>query len=68
MSETKKEAAKLLRKYGKMRMELHSLERELTRAVLAYATEQKLGFYDKDKFPVRLMVEAEMQAKRKKAA
>ena len=68
MSETKKQAAKLLRKYDKMRMELHSLERELTRAVLAYATEQKLGFYDKDKFRVRLMVEAEMQAKRKKAA
>ena len=68
MSDTKKQAAKLLRKYDKMRMELHSLERELTRAVLAYATEQKLGFYDKDKFRVRLMVEAEMQAKRKKAA
>ena len=68
MSDTKKEAAKLLRKYDKMRMELHSLERELTRAVLAYATEQKLGFYDKDKFRVMLMVEAEMQAKRKKAA
>ena len=68
MSETKKQAAKLLRKYDKMRMELHSLERELTRAVLAYATEQKLGFYDKDKFRVRLMVEAEMAAKREKAA
>ena len=68
MSDTKKQAAKLLRKYDKMRMELHSLERELTRAVLAYATEQKLGFYDKDKFRVRLMVEAEMAAKRKKAA
>ena len=68
MSNTKKQAAKLLRKYDKMRMELHSLERELTRAVLAYATEQKLGFYDKDKFRVRLMVEAEMAAKREKAA
>ena len=68
MSDTKKQAAKLLRKYDKMRMELHSLERELTRAVRAYADEQKLGFYDKDKFRVRLMVEAEMAAKRKKAA
>ena len=68
MSDTKKQAAKLLRKYDKMRMELHSLERELTRAVLAYATEQKLGFYDKDKFRVMLMVEAEMASKRKKAA
>ena len=68
MSDTKKQAAKLLRKYDKMRMELHSLERELTRAVRAYADEEKLGFYDKDKFRVRLMVEAEMQAKRKKAA
>lgn len=68
MSETKKQAAKLLRKYDRMRMELHSLERELTRAVRAYADEEKLGFYDKDKFRVRLMVEAEMAAKRKKAA
>ena len=67
MSDTKKQAAKLLRKYDKMRLELHSLERELTRAVLAYATEQKLGFYDKDKFRVMLMVEAEMEAKRKAA-
>lgn len=68
MTDKKKEAAKLLRKYDKMRLELHSLERELTRAVLAYAAEQKLGFYDKDKFRVRLMVEAEMAAKRKKVA
>ena len=68
MTDTKKQAAKLLRKYDKMRLELHSLERELTRAVRAYATEQKLGFYDKDKFRVRLMVEAEMAAKRKKVA
>lgn len=68
MSETKKQAAKLLRKYDKMRLELHYLERELTRAVRAYADEEKLGFYDKDKFRVRLMVEAEMAAKRKKAA
>lgn len=68
MTETKKKAIRLLRKYDKMRMELHSLERELTRAVMAYATEQKLGFYDKDKFRVRLMVEAEMRAKRSKAA
>lgn len=68
ISPTKKQAIKLLRKYDKMRLELHAVERELTRAVLAYATEQKLGFYDKDKFRVMLMVEAEMQAKRRKAA
>lgn len=67
-SPAKKQAIKLLRKYDKMRLELHAVERELTRAVLAYATEQKLGFYDKDKFRVMLMVEAEMQAKRRKAA
>ena len=67
MTETKRKAIRLLRKYDKMRLELHSLERELTRAVRAYATEQKLGFYDKDKFRVMLMVEAEMEAKRKAA-
>ena len=69
MTETKRKAIRLLRKYDKMRMELHSLERELTKAVRAYADEERLrGFYDKDKFRVSLMVQAEMDAKRKKAA
>lgn len=69
MTETKRKAIRLLRKYDKMRLELHSLERELTRAVRAYADEERLlGFYDKDKFRVSLMVQEEMAAKRKKAA
>ena len=67
MTETKRKAVKLLRKYDKMRMELHALERELTKAVRAYADEQKLGWYDKDKFRVSLMVQQEVKAKRKAA-
>ena len=68
MTEAKRKAVKLLRKYDKMRMELHALERELTKAVRAYADEQKLGWYDKDKFRVSLMVQDEVRAKRSKAA
>ena len=67
MTETKRKAVRLLRKYDKMRMELHALERELTKAVRAYADEQKLGWYDKDKFRVSLMVQQEVKAKRKAA-
>ena len=68
MTETKKKAIRLLRKYDKMRLELHALERELTRAVRAYADEQGLkGWYDKDKFRVGLMVQEETKAKRKAA-
>ena len=67
MTEAKRKAVKLLRKYDKMRMELHALERELTKAVRAYADEQKLGWYDKDKFRVSLMVQQEVKAKRKAA-
>ena len=69
MSDKKKQALKLLRKYDKMRMELKVLERELTRAVRAYADEQGLkGWYDKDKFRVTMMVQDEMRTKRSKAA
>ena len=67
MTETKRKAVRLLRKYDKMRLELHALERELTKAVRAYADEQKLGWYDKDKFRVSLMVQEETKAKRKAA-
>lgn len=69
MSDKKKQALKLLRKYDKMRNELRLLERELTRAVRAYADEQGLkGWYDKDKFRVTMMVQDEMRTKRSKAA
>ena len=69
MTETKKKAIRLLRKYDKMRNDLRLLERELTHAVRAYANEQGLkGWYDKDKFRVSLMVQEEMRAKRSKAA
>lgn len=68
MSETKRKAIRLLRKYDKMRNDLRLLERELTRAVLAYATEQKLGFYDKDKFRVSLIVQEEMKLRAKRKA
>lgn len=69
MTETKKKAIRLLRKYDKMRNDLRLLERELAHAVRAYADEQGLkGWYDKDKFRVSLMVQDEVRAKRSKAA
>lgn len=69
MTETKRKAIRLLRKYDKMRNDLRLLERELTHAVRAYADEQGLkGWYDKDKFRVSLMVQDEVRAKRSKAA
>lgn len=68
MTDTKKKAIRLLRKYDKMRNDLRLLEQELNRAVRAYADEERLlGWYDKDKFRVSLMVQAEMAAKRKAA-
>ena len=69
MSETKRKAIRLLRKYDKMRMELHALERELTKAVRAYADEERLlGWYDKDKFRVSLIVQEEMKLRTKRKA
>ena len=69
MSDTKKQAIRLLRKYDKMRMELRLLEQELNEAVRAYADEERLlGWYDKDKFRVSLIVQEEMAAKKRKAA
>ena len=68
MSETKRKAIKLLRKYDKMKSDLRLLEQELNKAVRAYADEERLlGWYDKDKFRVGLMVQEETKAKRKAA-
>jgi hypothetical protein len=59
MTETKKRAAKLLRKYDQKRIALRELERELNKAVQAYACEEKLGWYNKDKFRLALQMESE---------
>ena len=67
MTETERRAARLLRKYDKMRNELRELERELKIAVLAFAAEEKLGWYDKDKFRVRQQMRQERQTKEKAA-
>lgn len=66
MTETEKKAIKLLRKYDKMRIELRKLEQELNRAVLAFAREEKLGWYDRDKFRARLHTLAEVKARNAK--
>lgn len=67
MTETERRAARLLRKYDKMRNELRELEHELKIAVLAFAAEEKLGWYDKDKFRVRQQMRQERQTKEKAA-
>lgn len=43
MSDSKKEAAKLLRKYDKMRMEMRTLEHDLARACADYG--RSIGVY-----------------------
>ena len=63
MSRAKYKAARLLRKYDKLRAELRATEQLLTVAVRAYADEQKFGWYDKDKLRVALMIEAEQKEK-----
>lgn len=63
MSKAKQRAARLLRKYDKMRAELRAVEHELNLAVRAYADEQKFGWYDRDKFRVALMIERERKEK-----
>ena len=69
MSETKRKAIRLLRKYDKMRNDLRLLEQELNKAVRAYADEERLlGWYDKDKFRVSLIVQEEMQLRAKRKA
>jgi hypothetical protein len=67
MTETERRAARLLRKYDKMRNELRELEHELKIAVLAFAAEEKLGWYDKDKFRLRQQMRQERQTKEKAA-
>ena len=69
MSETKRKAIKLLRKYDKMKSDLRLLEQELNKAVRAYADEERLlGWYDKDKFRVSLIVQEEMKLRAKRKA
>ena len=69
MSETKRKAIRLLRKYDKMKNDLRLLEQELNKAVRAYADEERLlGWYDKDKFRVSLIVQEEMKLRTKRKA
>lgn len=63
MTRAKHNAARLLRKYDKLRVELRATEQALTAAVRVYADEQKFGWYDKDKLRVALMIEAEQKEK-----
>lgn len=68
MTETERRAARLLRKYDKMRNDLRELEHELKIAVLAFAAEEKLGWYDKDKFRLRQQMRQERQTKERVSA
>ena len=69
MTEAKRKAIRLLRKYDKMKNDLRLLEQELNKAVRAYADEERLlGWYDKDKFRVSLIVQEEMKLRAKRKA
>lgn len=63
MTETEKKAADLLRTYDKLRADLRDVERELNAAIRAFATEEKFGWYDKDKFRLRQQMRAELEGK-----
>ena len=63
MTRAKAKAARLLRKYDRLRAELRATEQLLTAAIRVYADEQKFGWYDKDKLRVALMIEAEQKEK-----
>lgn len=57
---TKKEAAALLRKYDKMRLEMRALEHELAKACAAYGKSQGIWGFTRDHL--------RMQLEREKAA
>ena len=61
MTQTEKNAARLLRKYDRLRAEMRDVERELNVAIRAFASEEKFGWYDKDKFRLRQQMRAEMR-------
>ena len=66
MTDTKKQAIQLLRKYDKMRKELREVERELAKAATAYGRE--LGYYGFSKDMLRIRLENEAEDKRRTAA
>jgi hypothetical protein len=57
---TKKEAAALLRKYDKMRVELRTLEHELAKACAEYGKSQGIWGFTRDH--LRLQLEREKAA------
>lgn len=61
MSELKKKAAKLLRKYDETRAKLRELEKELDAACTAYGREANYLWLSPDKFRVILITEQEQR-------
>jgi hypothetical protein len=59
MSNTKQEAARLLRKYDKMRHELRALEHELAKACVAYGKETGRWGWNRDNMRSELEREKE---------
>lgn len=57
MSEAKKHAVKLLRKYDQSRRDLRELERELHAACAAYGRERGLWGFNKDHLRIQLQNE-----------
>lgn len=67
MSETKKQAVALLRRYDALRAELRTVERDLNRTVTEYGKEKGLYGMNKDHFRIQIdneeaiLREAEME-------
>lgn len=62
MSETKQQAAKLLREYDELRARLRIIEPQLSKAVNAYGREQGMWGLGRDAF--RIQIETEQRIRR----
>ena len=63
-NQLKRQAAVLLRKYDRMRMEMRQLEHELHEACVAYGQTQGYGLrYNRDYFRTLLLMEQERKDK-----
>lgn len=63
MSDARKKAVQLLRKYDEAKRKLNELERELDAACLDYGKAQRMAWFSKDNLRTILIVEQEQKAK-----
>lgn len=63
MSDTKKQAMRLLREHDTLKARLRILEREAQKVITAYGVETGVWGLSMDKFRLQLQMEAERKAK-----